>query len=88
MAMWQRFAEHSRSLGWNVLSTWRYGVTRPEVWPYLQANPAGHAGYVVQPGDTLEDLANRWRRPVEDVVAVNGIDPAALEPGVNLCIPA
>lgn len=45
--------------------------------------------YLVQPGDTLSDLADRFGTTVDELVAANGLtDPNALQPGQTLLIPS
>jgi LysM repeat protein len=51
------------------------------------ATPAGL--YVVQPGDTLSALAERFNTTVDALSAANGLtDPNALQPGQTLIIPS
>ena len=46
---------------------------------------AGNAGYPVQPGDTLSDLAQQWGTTVDDLARTNGIaDPDLIQVGQNL----
>jgi hypothetical protein len=44
--------------------------------------------YIIQPGDTLWDLANDYGLTVDDIMAANpGIDPDDLMPGQAIIIP-
>jgi LysM repeat protein len=44
--------------------------------PVLAAPHTQSRGYVVQPGDSLSEIAERARVPVEELMAMNGIDDA------------
>ncbi|HEX5940602.1 MAG TPA: LysM domain-containing protein, partial [Dehalococcoidia bacterium] len=88
MDAWQRFIDHSTSNGMNVLSTWRYGVTNPAVWPLLKTVAAGHETYVIQDGDALSVLAEQWGVSVEQIAELNGIvDPNFVQAGQTVCRP-
>jgi LysM repeat protein len=51
--------------------------------------PENHYPYVIQPGDTLNFIANRLEVVVSRIVAANpGIDPYNLRVGQTICIPA
>jgi N-acetylmuramoyl-L-alanine amidase len=43
-----------------------------------EASSSATGGYVVQPGDTLSGLAQRFGTSVEQLAAANGLDPAGL----------
>ncbi len=54
----------------------------------LQARGGGYV-YVVKPGDTLYDIAQRYNVPLDKLAQANGItDPTTLRPGQTLIIPA
>ena len=58
----------------------------PEVTPSPQPTPVT---YIIQPGDTLEDIAARFGVDVESLAAANGItDPNLILVGQELIIPA
>jgi LysM repeat protein len=45
--------------------------------------------YVIEAGDTLSELAERFNTTVDDLAAANGLtDPNALQPGQTLIIPS
>ena len=51
--------------------------------------PENHYPYVIQPGDTLQFIANRLEVLLSRVIAANpGIDPYNLRIGQVICIPA
>jgi LysM repeat protein len=51
--------------------------------------PASTGGYVVQPGDSVWRIANRFGVPQEELMEVNGIsDPTKMRAGMTLRIPA
>lgn len=63
-------------------------LTVPTQWS--QAQDSGEAGpvYIVQPGDSLWDIALRFRVSMEDLRLANGIsDPSQLVAGARLVIP-
>ncbi len=67
---------------------WRFGVTPDSVWQLLAANPPRPASYVVQPGDTLSELAVEWHTDADTVARVNAIsDPNLLYVGQRLRVP-
>ena len=85
---WQRFIDHSTTNGMNVLSSWRYGVTNPAVWPLLKTVLAEHETYVIQDGDALSVLADQWGVSVEMIAELNGIvDPNFVQIGQTVCRP-
>jgi LysM repeat protein len=52
-------------------------------------SPTPAALYIVQSGDTLSGIAERFATTVDEIVAANGlIDPDALQPGQALIIPS
>ena len=52
-------------------------------------SPTPAALYIVQSGDTLSGLAERFATTVDEIVAANGLtDPNALQPGQALIIPS
>jgi LysM domain len=87
-SLWQRFVDHSITGGMNLMSVWRYGVANPDVWPLLKGAVPVHDAYVVQPGDTVSGLAERWSVSQEKIVALNAIsDPSLIQIGQTLCRP-
>jgi LysM repeat protein len=54
-----------------------------------QPTPTPAALYIVQAGDTLSGLAERFGSTVDEIAAANGLtDPDALQPGQALIIPS
>jgi LysM repeat protein len=49
--------------------------------------PAGWQAYLVQPGDTLEGLAERYRVPVDQLSQANCMMTTSLLPGLYLYVP-
>jgi hypothetical protein len=89
MDLWQRFVDHSTWNGMNTLSSWRYGVTNPAVWPLLSSVAALHETYVIQEGDALSVLAEQWGVSVEQIAELNGIvDPNFVQVGQVVCRPS
>ncbi len=55
----------------------------------LAPSPTPAGLYIVQPGDTLSDLAIRFGTTVADIIAANGLtDPDSLQVGQPLIIPS
>ncbi len=89
MDAWTRFLDYASQLGMPDISVWRHGVTNPGVWDLLKERTPGGPAYVVQPGDTLFAIAQRWGVSVESIVQTNQIaDPNFLRVGQLLCIPS
>lgn len=89
-AHWKSFVGQAFDHGMEAVSVWRYGVTKPEVWQLLRDNPplAKEEIYVVQPGDTLSGIAQRYESSVSAIVEHNGIEnPNFLRIGQELRIP-
>jgi LysM repeat protein len=64
----------------------RTPTSTPEVTPSPQPTPVT---YIIQPGDTLEDIAARFGVDVKSLAAANGItDPNLIYFGQELIIPA
>ena len=54
----------------------------------MQVCPPGSFSYIIRPGDTLFQLANRFNTTVEAIMRINpGIDPNRLQIGQSICIP-
>ncbi|MFN8583714.1 MAG: LysM peptidoglycan-binding domain-containing protein [Dehalococcoidia bacterium] len=51
-------------------------VTLIAVVPHISASERGPSTYIVQPGDTLSEIADRFGTTVEALVALNGLDDA------------
>lgn len=55
----------------------------------LRPSPTQVGLYIVQPNDTLSDLAARFNTTVDEILAANGLtDPNALQEGQELIIPS
>ena len=60
----------------------------PEATPEPSTDPGEVFYYTVQPGDTLEEIADRFGSTVVIIVELNGIDPDdPLIPGTVIIIP-
>ena len=58
------------------------------VYPFHPC-PIDHYPYIIQPGDTLQYIANRLEVVLSRLIAANpGIDPYNLRIGQVICIPA
>lgn len=56
---------------------------------YYRQCPQNHYPYVIQPGDTLNSIANRLETSVAKILAANpGLDPYRLRINQTICIPA
>ena len=85
---WGEFIERAFASDAESVSVWRYGVTAPAVWRLLKESPPRPLTYVVQSGDTLGVLAERWRTSVEAISGFNGIaDPNLIYIGQPLRVP-
>lgn len=63
-------------------------VSLPAHQALAQGNPSSGAIYIVQPGDTLWDIAQRFGISMQDLEKANGIaDPGQLKAGDQLIIP-
>jgi hypothetical protein len=86
---WERFLDDAAASGMPDISVWRHGVTNPAVRPLLKERMPAGLTYVVQPGDTLFEIAQRWRSSVLAIASANGIaDPSRISAGQVLCIPS
>jgi hypothetical protein len=60
----------------------------PPLWPADDARLSGYELHTVEPNDTLENLARRFRVPVTSLARANDLDPRrALTPGQPLWVP-
>ncbi|MEE8337216.1 MAG: LysM peptidoglycan-binding domain-containing protein [Dehalococcoidia bacterium] len=85
---WGEFIDHAFANAAESVSVWRFGVTGASVWELLRANPPRPAVYVVQPGDSLSVLADRWRVTVQALADANGIaNPNLIQAGMELRLP-
>ncbi len=87
---WRSFVGRAYDHGMEAVSVWRYGVTKPDVWQLLRDNPPQPKEeiYVVQSGDTLTGIAQRYGSTVPAIAELNGIDnPNFLRIGQELRIP-
>lgn len=56
---------------------------------FFRVCPENHYPYTIQPGDTLDSIANRLEVSVSRILGANpGIDPYNLRVGQTLCIPS
>lgn len=66
-----------------------YLTPTPDAPHYVSGGPRGEEEYIVQPGDMLSAIAERYGVSVEAIAAANNLtDPNALEVGQRLIIPA
>ena len=85
---WTDFIDHSLRTYGESVSVWRFGVTPNAVWQLLAANPPRPASYLVQPGDTLSELAEAWHTDTASIAEANGItNPNLLYVGQRLQVP-
>ncbi len=85
---WAEFVDSSYIANAESVSVWRFGVAEPGIWQLLKEMPPRPLSYVVQPGDSLAAIAEKWDTTVEAVAAANGIaDPNLITPGVRLRMP-
>lgn len=64
------------------------GIVGPATWSAFERFLLGVDRYIVQPGDTLYNLARRYYTTVNAIITANpGISPSNLQPGQNLIIP-
>ena len=85
---WGEFIDAAFASDAEAVSVWRFGVTEPSVWRLLADNPARPLSYVIQPGDSLSALADRWSTTVQALADANGIsDPNLIQVGMELRLP-
>ncbi len=85
---WGEFIDGAFASDAEAVSVWRFGVTEPSVWRLLAANPARPLTYVIQPGDSLSALADRWNTSVQALAAANAIaNPNLIRAGMVLRVP-
>jgi LysM repeat protein len=85
---WAEFVDSSYIASAESVSVWRFGVADPGIWQLLKETPPRPLSYVVQPGDSLAAIAEKWDTTVEALVAANGItDPNVIVAGVRLRMP-
>jgi LysM repeat protein len=88
-AGWAEFVDSSFSASAATVSVWRFGIAEPGIWQLLKETPPRPLSYVVQPGDTLAAIAEKWGTTVEALVAANGIaDPNLITVGTRLAMPS
>lgn len=75
---WAEFIDGAFAREVEAVSVWRFGVTAEPVWALLRDRPPRPFSYVVEPGDTLSVLAERWGTDVSSIVRFNGIANADL----------
>ncbi len=85
---WTDFVDRSLRAHAESVSVWRFGVTADAVWRLLAANPPRPASYLVQPGDTLSELAEAWHTDTAAIARANEItNPNLLYVGQRLRVP-
>lgn len=85
---WGEFIDSSYGAHAESVSVWRFGVAEPGIWQLLKEMPPRALSYVVQPGDSLGSIAEKWGTTVEAIVEANGIaNPNAIVAGVRLRMP-
>ncbi|MDA0257031.1 MAG: LysM peptidoglycan-binding domain-containing protein, partial [Chloroflexi bacterium] len=85
---WTDFVDRSLRAHAESVSVWRFGVTPDSVWRLLAANPPRPASYLVQPGDTLSELAETWHTDTTAIASANEItNPNLLYVGQRLRVP-
>lgn len=88
MAEWQAFLDHSFQQGIESVGVWRYGVTDQQIWRLLRDQSPQPKVYVVQPGDSLSQLADNWNTSVQAIADLNGIEnPNHIRIGQQLSVP-
>ena len=85
---WGEFIDGAFASEAEAVSVWRFGVTEPSVWRLLADNPPRPLSYVIQPGDSLSVLADRWSTTVQALADANGIsNPNLIQVGMGLRFP-
>ena len=94
---WTRFIRATHAGGGAFVGVWRYGITDDAVFAALRDNPPRQplapallAGgvYIVQPGDTLSDIAEAYGVTVSALVQANGLtNPDYIYIGQELVVP-
>jgi LysM repeat protein len=85
---WAEFVDSSYLANASSVSVWRFGVADPRIWQLLEETPPRPLSYVVQPGDSLAAIAEKWGTTVEVLADANGIaDPNLVAAGVRLRMP-
>lgn len=85
---WREFVDSSFGANADSVSVWRFGVAEPGIWQLLREMPPRVLSYVVQPGDSLAAIAEKWGTTVEAIVAANGIvNPNVIVAGTRLRMP-
>lgn len=64
------------------------GIVGPATWQVFDRLLLGYDTYIIQPGDTLYQIANRYYTTVNAIIVANpGIDPNALMVGQQIIVP-
>ncbi|MBX7111526.1 MAG: LysM peptidoglycan-binding domain-containing protein [Dehalococcoidia bacterium] len=85
---WREFVDASYGAAAESISVWRFGVADPAIWPLLRELAPRVLSYVVQPGDTLAAIAEKWDTSVDAIVAANELtNPNVIVAGTRLRMP-
>ncbi len=89
LSSWGEFINQSYLGEAETVSVWRYGVTDPAVWRFLKNTPPRSSSYLVQRGDTLPAIADRFNTTVPALTAANNLYTVDSVPdGMRLRVPA
>jgi LysM repeat protein len=89
MSEWGEFINHAYANSAEAVSVWRFGVTDDRVWSLLSDRPPQAIAHIVQAGDSLSMLADRWKTTVEEIADANGIaNPNMIQIGMRIQSPS
>ncbi len=72
----------------SLVESYNAGIIPPEIQNWLSEEEVGNKIYVVEAGDSLWKIAQKFSTTTEKIIALNGLaDPRLIRPGQKLIIP-